>query len=152
MQLVPPALLVGRGAGDRGHLQPGEIAVLPASAVGQFELGYRQAVDLWPVLGIELNAVDGGQVEIVLGAAPIFAAECDDVAGVGGIIGRDGETGAALLAVEIGHRLTGESVPDDLQRRALARHQRIEVDVRIVPIRTVGLGEARRGEENSGQR
>ncbi len=81
------------------------------------------------VLVGQQHAVDGQHVEILLGPAAIFAGEGDDMAVVGGIVERDGEIGAAFLAVEIGDDLAAEIAARDLQRAALAGHQRIEIDV-----------------------
>src|SRR5579859_2078246 len=66
LQLIFSALLVSRGAGDGGNLQSREIAGLPARAVGEFDGGYRQAIDFRPVLGVELHAIDREQIKVVL--------------------------------------------------------------------------------------
>jgi hypothetical protein len=68
-------------------------------------------------------------VEVLFCPAAIFAGEGDDVAVVGGIVDCDGEVGAALLAVEIADDLAAEIAARDFQRVALARHQRVEIDV-----------------------
>src|SRR5690348_9210693 len=96
-ELVLPAVLVGRRAGDAGDLEPREIADLPARAVGRGERRHRQAVDLGPVLRVQLHAIDREKIEIGLSSAAVLTREGDDVAVVVRIIERDGEARPALL-------------------------------------------------------
>jgi len=133
-ELVLPAVLIGRAADDADDLEAREITDLPACAVGRIERRHRQAVDLGPILRVQLHAVDVELIEVCFGSLAVFAREGDDVAVVVGIIERDGEARPALLAVEISDRPAGKIAPRDFQGRAFARHQRIEVDVRLVAV------------------
>ena len=124
----------------------GEIAGLAADA-GRGLLGrHRQAVDLGPVLGIEQHAVDSQLVGIVVRALAVLAGERHDVVGVGGIVDGDREIDPALVTMGVSHRLAREGAPRDLQRLAVARHQRQQVDEGVLRRRIVdGDGRGRLG-------
>ena len=127
-QLVAAAFAVGRRAGDVVHLLGGKIASLAAEA-GRGLLGRdRQAVDLGPVLGVEQHAVDRQLVGIVVGALAVFAGERHDVVLVAGVVDGDREIDPALVVMGEGHGLAGKGAARDLQRLAMAGHQRQQVD------------------------
>src|SRR3954451_19640216 len=156
-QFVAPALAVGGGAGDVSHLLGGEIAGLAAEAGGGLLGRHRQPVDLGAVLGVEQHAVDRQLVGIVVGALAVLAGERHDVIVISGIVDRDREIDPALVTMSVGDRLAGEGAAGNLQRLAVAGHQRQQVDKGgLLPGRIVDgnrrgrLGKTRACQEDQG--
>ena len=85
---------------------------------------HRQAVELRPVAGFELHLVDRQFVQIILRPNAMVAGEGDDVARIRRIIQRDGKIGPAFFGLEEADGPALEITSGDLERRALAGHQR----------------------------
>ena len=97
-----------------------------------------KAVDLRPLLGAQQHAVDRQLVQVILRSLAIFTRERHDVAVVRRVVERDREVDAALFAMEEPDDPACKIAARDFERRALARHQGIDVDVRVVRFNCVG--------------